>query len=834
MNVRLLLSATLVGGLACLLLPDSSTPPAAGPPAAPRVEASALPSASHDSGSRSPAVVAGPSLEKAFATARLGIRAITSTESLNPENEGALFFATSPAQQLAARFGTDGVAIRNSSGGEALAITRWDAQGARIYATGTRIEYQRPDGSTEWYENSSAGFEHGMTLTSRPQGGTDELRITFDSGDLTAHADESDAGDLVFRDKTGKALYGYRDLKSWDATGRELAGELAIADGGFAWVIQDRDAVYPVTIDPLVVNLDESIPGSLAATDGYFGGTQVDIEGNRAMIAAGSETTPSGTYAGVVYLFQRSGADWVLEKAVESFDPREFESFGYRAALEGDTLAVLARNDIDPEPGGSIQMFRYTGFSWMYDGKLRSGEDVAWTNSLALEGSTLVLGLPGKSNLQGVHTGAFMVTTNSFGQWSPFTLFYPNGGQAGDSFGWSIDLDGNRIAVGSPGRSQGTKQYCGSVYMFQGSFNFWNQQAELFAEDAAGGDQLGHVVATDGGRIIAGAQEQKRSPVLVNGAAYIFSQTAGTWSQEMKITGPPPVGSHVYMGSSVAIASGGSRVAIGNMIGKVNGGQVAIYERVGRTWFRRASLVTDFSGDTRHPQLGMNDTQLIIGLPIYGPLGTVEIYNLGNSSSGPELSVFTGPEKNLSETQSGATVSFGEVYPNEQGAWPVTIYNDGASQLQILDASLLNDASQGLSVDPIGGLPGMGPFIEPGQTAQVMLRTNFPTLGAKTGTLRLTSNDPDEGSFDIPVTFQVVTKPVPPGFTIRRIGGMSILRYPHLQYSLYSIDRSTDLSGWQPIGSMQLEYDPESDSNVRIFRDFDATGEKVFYRLTVQ
>ncbi|QJE94490.1 hypothetical protein [Luteolibacter luteus] len=835
MNTRVLLSAALLCGLASLFLPDSNSPQTATPPsqAEPVLKATPLSSSSESIAPQGNGVIADPSLEKVLTATRLGIRAITSAESLHPDNEGALYFATNPGQQLAARFRADGVSIRNSSGGEALAISRRDCETAHIATHGTRIEYQRADGSTEWYQNSDTGFEHGMTITARPQGGSDELRILFDSGNLSARADEVDPGDLVFSDKTGKPLYGYRDLKAWDATGRALQGELAVAESGFEWVIQDRGAVYPVTIDPLVVSLDESIPGSEADSDGYFGGIQIDIDGDRAMVAASQETTASGTNAGLVYLFLRSGPDWVLEKTIESLDPRAHESFGHRAALAGDTLAVLARNDIDPEVGGSVQMFRYTGITWMFDTKLRSGDSVSWANSLALEDSTLVLGLPGKLNIEGVGTGAFMVSTRSFGQWSSFNMVYPPDGVAGDSFGWSIDIDGNRIVVGSPGRSQGAKQYCGSVFVYQGSLNFWNKEAELFAEDAAGSDQLGQVVAIDGDRVIAGAPELKRTS-LVNGAAYIFSRTGGVWSQETKIIGPPPVGFHVYMGSSVAMANGGSRVAIGNMIGKVNGGQVAIYERVGRTWFRRASLITDFSGDTRYPQLGMTDTQLIVGLPIYGPLGSVEIYNLGNSSSGPEISVFTGPEKELREIQSGAPLSFGEVYPNEQGAWPLTIYNDGASQLQILDASLQNDASQGLSVDPVGNFPSTNLFIEPGQTAQVMLRTNFPTLGLKSGTLRLTSTDPDEVAFDVPVSFQVVTKPLPPGLTIRRVAGISILRYPHLQFMDYQVERSADLSTWQPIGSMQLEWDAETFTNIRIFRDFNAPSDKVFYRVNVQ
>ena len=842
MKVRSILPVALACGLASLLLPDSRFRGGATPHARSAVTATvkgelqALPSREATSArNESTRIISDPSLERIFTSTRLGIRAITATESLNPENEGALFFATSPAQQLAARFRADGASIRNSSGGEALAITRRDAETPRISATGSRVEYRRADGSTEWYQNSADGFEHGMTLAARPHGSTEAVRIGFQTGDLTAHQDESHpSGALVFRDKAGKALYGYRDLKAWDATGRELTGGLAIAAGGFEWVIDDRNALYPVTIDPLVVNLDQIIGGSAADTDGSFGGTQMDIDGDRAMIAASAETTPSGTFAGVVYLFHRSGGGWALEKQVESLDPQDYEFFGSQAALEGDTLAVVAKNDVHPLPGGSVQMFRHTGLTWMFDRKLQSNGDVAYTASISLEGSTLVLGLPGKRNLQSVTGGAFMVSSNSSGNWSFFTLVFPPDPQEGESFGYSVDIDENRIAVGAPGRTQGTKTRCGAVYVYQGSGNGWTKEAELFAADGTAGDQLGAKVSMDGGRIVAGAPEQKRGPVLVDGAAYIFAPEGSSWTQESKIFGPLADGLHVKLGSGVAIACDGRRVAVSSEIGKVYSGQVLIYERVGKTWFRRGSLINDNASDYRFSKLAMDDSRLIVGFPSHGPLGAVYVFDLGNSSTAQDIAVFTGPEIDLREIQNGATVAYGEVYPNEMGSWPVTILNDGATRLELLDAYLLPEASPGLSIDPVGGLPGAGLFIEPGQTAQVMLRTNFAALGAMGGTLRLTTDDPDEPVFAIAVSFQVVVKPVPPGLTIRRNGGISILRYPHLQFSSYVIERSTDLGSWQPVGNMQLEFDPETSSSVRIFRDFSAPQDRVFYRLTVE
>ena len=95
--------------------------------------------------------VRDPALEQVFSRVRREVRAITSTESLLAANDGALYFAFQPGQQLAARFHADGALICNSTGGPDLKISRLDAGSARVSPEGTRATYSRADGSTEWF-----------------------------------------------------------------------------------------------------------------------------------------------------------------------------------------------------------------------------------------------------------------------------------------------------------------------------------------------------------------------------------------------------------------------------------------------------------------------------------------------------------------------------------------------------------------------------------------------------------------------------------------------------------------------------------------------------------
>ncbi len=817
-------AAALVGTF--FLLPEAA-PPNSGQTAAvsraPAPAPSVLPAASDET------PVQNPALSEAFSRARREVRALTGAESLIAANDGALYFAFHPGQNLTARFQSDGVQIGQATGGQTLQITRREGGSARVSAAGSRATYQRADGSTEWFDNAVAGFEHGMTLASRPATAGEALRIGFCTAGLRAAEDPQHPGDLIFTDHAGQPVLGYRDLRAWDATGRDLPGALAVNDGGFEWVIDDRAATYPVTIDPLVVNLDGTLQSATADASSSFASGQVAIDGDRAVVCAQSETTPSASAAGTVYIFRKVTGSWSLEKRVESFDPQANEAFGYKVALDGDWLAVIARFDSNPFPGGSVQLFQNSGSSWFFSNRLQFGTDLIGCESMAMKGSTLVLGLPGKHNISGVFSGAILVASRDFGGWNPLLETYAPDGLADDSFGHAVATDGTRIAVGAPGRDSGGKSGSGAVYVFQGSF-FWSQQATLVASDGQADDSLGLSVAMDAGRVIAGAPNQQRGTRL-DGAAYVFSSSGSTWSQEAKLFAPVSTFGQVSLGSAVAIS--GKRLALSTQFFKAFGGQVLVYERVARTWLRRVSLATDSLQDYRFSSLAMDESRLLAGFPLHTGNGAAFVYELGNSSPDQELSVFSGPETAMQETQSGSPVNLGEAYLNEFQTWPVTVFNDGTAMLEITGGSLLAGASPGLSVDPFGfPLPG-SLSIAPGETAQITLRTQFTASGPKSGTLRLISNDASEPNFDVPVNFQAIPRPAPLGLTITRVNGMVVLRYPHLQFFNYSVERSTNLTGWITIGSMQTEFDAGTATQIKIFRDFLPPDGKAFYKVTV-
>ena len=773
--------------------------------------------------------VGSTDLESVISNARRQIRGIRGFETLVPSNAGSLFFANHSGQRFTARFQQDGVLIRSPEGSRDLKISRPHAGTARISAAGTRIEYERADGSVEWFDNSEAGLEHGMTLVKRPPSGDSWIHIAFEVSGQKVRPDPESGNNLVFCGEDDKAAYGYRNLKAWDATGRELETMLAANETGMEWRINDLGARYPLTIDPLIVNA-EPIP---VPADRNSFGSNVSVDGDAAVVGDYLETTALGTNVGAVYVFRRSAGTWALEARLESLDPAQGEQFGRGLALDGDVVAAGVAQDNNPLPGGTIQIFQRFGTSWTFSNRILPATPTShFADVLAMDAGTLVVGRPGEPGLNGLTgEGRALVYQVDFGSVSgPQILFAQGGGAAQDQFGTTVAVKGGRIAVGAPGVDTDATEGAGAVYLFEGGPIFWSQQAKLTAPNPLPFEGMGRSVAIDGDLVVAGAPFQSRMGKQ-DGVAYAFSRSGSSWTFDGSFAAPTEPIINIGFGSAVAVA--GNWMAVSTTYFKAYGGQVLLYQRVGKTWLRRAAL-GNLAGDTRFPVLAMDGSLLLAGFPIFNNAGTAVVYSMVNPAPAQEIVVFTGPDTALAETTSGASVDFGQAPVETAMTWPITVFNDGTAPLELSEASLLPGASEGLSVDPISGFPG-GVSIGPGATAKVTLRGFFAetATGPKSGTLRLASNDADEAVFDVPFTVTAVRVPAPGGLTITREFGQAVLRYPHLQFFIYRVDRSTDLQTWSQVGFMDTEFDFPSSTQMKIFRDFNPPPGKAFYRVVV-
>ena len=118
-----------------------------------------------------------------------------------------------------------------------------------------------------------------------------------------------------------------------------------------------------------------------------------------------------------------------------------------------------------------------------------------------------------------------------------------------DDFGNSVAVVGDVAVVGMPGDDD-TYTDSGAVLVFTRNppSRAWTQAAKLKADDAAENAGFGNSVAFDGATIVVGAPGDDSK----KGAAYVFSEVSGSWSQMAKLTASDGAASDEF-GVSVAL-----------------------------------------------------------------------------------------------------------------------------------------------------------------------------------------------------------------------------------------------------------------------------------------
>ncbi|HEY1011917.1 MAG TPA: integrin [Herpetosiphonaceae bacterium] len=212
--------------------------------------------------------------------------------------------------------------------------------------------------------------------------------------------------------------------------------------------------------------------------------------------------------------------------------------------------------------------------------------------SLALSGDTLVIGAPfedsaatGVDGPQGdnsaTNAGAAYVFVRDGDGWRQQAYLKASNAAAADTFGFSVAISGDTIVVGAPGedsaatgiggdQGDNSAASAGAAYVFTRTGTTWTQQTYLKASNTGATDNFGHAVALDGTTVIVGAYGEDSAATGVNGdqtdnsaptagAAYVFTQSGTTWTQQayLKATNAQ---ADDFFGASVAV-SGATIVA---------------------------------------------------------------------------------------------------------------------------------------------------------------------------------------------------------------------------------------------------------------------------------
>ena len=300
--------------------------------------------------------------------------------------------------------------------------------------------------------------------------------------------------------------------------------------------------------------------------------------------------------SGAVYIYKRSGSIWTQEAFIKAVNAGSGDFFGIRLKLSNNTLAVTAwlegsnqttitngstaSGNNDAPASGAVYIYKRSGVNWAQEAYIKASNsqftDFLGT-SLSLEGDTLVAATPYEDSNQTTITngpgsnidnsnadsGAVYVYKRTGVNWVQEAYIKAVNNIAGNWFGQSVSLSGERLAVGSINEDSNqttitngaaasgdtSNANSGAVYVYKRTGVTWAQEAYIKATNNNPGDFFGQSVSLSGDTLVVGAIfEDSNQTTITNGVAasgdnssansgavYVYKRTGVTWAQEAYI-----------------------------------------------------------------------------------------------------------------------------------------------------------------------------------------------------------------------------------------------------------------------------------------------------------
>lgn len=352
--------------------------------------------------------------------------------------------------------------------------------------------------------------------------------------------------------------------------------------------------------------------------------------------AAQSFSTPSGTLTGAASgsRFQpQSPRAWESclfsgEQLIDTiYQQNTHPGFGFTAAVEGD-LAVIGSPNDDETPGcqfngtGAVYVFRRVGGQWFEEQKLFSPAPECtgyFGSELALDNGRIVVGASGERpyGVNGTY-GAVHIFEHDGASWVPTASLDQPDGSCG-RFGSAVEIVGDTLLLAQAGAEN-----CGvgiiegriHVYRLNTPSPGWNLQQTLSAAD---GGPVGFSFALHGGVLVAGSSE----------AVYVFTSSAGIWTEDAKLVSPNPVPSEIF---GVGLAAFGNEIVVGAPYrdGQTFGeGAAFVFRDEGAGWLLAQAIrhpAPSSGGEHFGWDVALSDKALVIGSPGDLMSGAAHVY----------------------------------------------------------------------------------------------------------------------------------------------------------------------------------------------------------------
>ncbi|WP_152629543.1 cadherin-like beta sandwich domain-containing protein [Haliangium ochraceum] len=436
------------------------------------------------------------------------------------------------------------------------------------------------------------------------------------------------------------AVFDPRYIKADDPISGEEYGTSVSLDGDFLAVgvpkaagvhpddpdrqLSESGGVYVLRREGTVWFTDAYLTAANAGSLDLFGAS-VALSGD--MLAVGAPGEASGDAAnpddneressGAVYIFRRGDEGWTQEAYLKADNLDGNDTFGSAVAAQGALVAVGApaedsfsaeTPDDDSNPNsGAVYVFAYDGAAWQQSAYLKANNpdpSDGFGSAIALADTLLVAGAPGEDSARAEDPdddsasgsgAAYGFRLGGDDAWTEEVYLKAGNAGGGDSFGSSVAVSGEVIAVGAPGESSATgndgndnnASGSGAVYTYEPVGGAWMQRTYLKAANLDSQDGFGTSLALRGGVLAVGAPGESSGDAADpaddsaadSGAVYLFLGAGSAWLQEAYLKPDMVIDASDAFGASVALSD--IALAVG-AIGESSGIKVSPFDNSAR------------------------------------------------------------------------------------------------------------------------------------------------------------------------------------------------------------------------------------------------------------
>ncbi len=335
------------------------------------------------------------------------------------------------------------------------------------------------------------------------------------------------------------------------------------AYGGAPTESQEAAAIAVPPVRQWLVEGVALLPSVPAELDEY--GWSAVIEGDVIAVSAPYHDA-LGEDTGAVFIFERIAGEWIETAYLLPPYPDPQGWFGRWLALGDGRLVIGAPyEDVRLRDGtfvgdaGVAYVYEQINGMWQRTGTLLpetpyAGASFGWSVSIY---DNRIAVAAWEDAIDGAEAGSVTIYREQKGLWLPEAVVWPNEPSHRMMFGRDIEMDQGVLAVGAPGDDT-LADNAGAVYVYHYYNNDWHFTAKLLSPTGAAGDRLGSQVALQQPWIAAGAYEDDGT-VWSGGATYVW-KLGSVWELHSRLE-PSDLQPGDWFGYSVDIK--GSHMVVG-------------------------------------------------------------------------------------------------------------------------------------------------------------------------------------------------------------------------------------------------------------------------------